>query len=106
VRDGKGTVNLQPSKSNWALPLDHPPFVAYPVTCGITFTYGGLRVDEKARVLDTENKIILGLFATGEITGGFFYFNYPAGAGLMRGAVFGRIAGEESARLAGYGRRT
>ena len=106
VRDGKGTADLQPSKSNWALPLEHPPFVAYPVTCGITFTYGGLRVDEKARVLDTENRIISGLFATGEITGGFFYFNYPAGAGLMRGAVFGRIAGEESARLAGYGRRT
>jgi len=101
VRDGKVTQGLQPPKSNWAVPLEHPPFVAYAVTCGITFTYGGLRVDEQARVLDTENHVIPGLHATGEITGGFFYFNYPAGAGLMRGAVFGRIAGRESTRLAG-----
>ncbi len=106
VRDGKSTTGLQPPKSNWALPLESPPFVAYPVTCGITFTYGGLRVDEQARVLDMENNPISGLYATGEITGGFFYFNYPAGAGLMRGAVFGRIAGEGGARLAGYGPRT
>jgi len=98
VRDGFGTRGLQPAKSNWATPLERPPFVAYPVTCGITFTYGGIRVDEQARVLDTENAIIPGLLATGEITGGFFYFNYPAGAGLMRGAVFGRIAGQHAAR--------
>ncbi|MDR7468748.1 MAG: FAD-dependent tricarballylate dehydrogenase TcuA, partial [Armatimonadota bacterium] len=106
ARDGRSTTGLRPPKSNWALPLESPPFVAYPVTCGITFTYGGLRVDEQARVLDTENKLILGLYATGEITGGFFYFNYPAGAGLMRGAVFGRMAGEESARLAVSRRHT
>ncbi len=98
VRDGCGTRGLDPSKTNWAAPLERPPFLAYPVTCGITFTYGGVRVDEQARVLDTENSIIPGLLATGEITGGFFYFNYPAGAGLMRGAVFGRIAGLEAAR--------
>jgi len=103
VRDGRATAGLQPPKSNWAVPLERPPFVAYPVTCGITFTYGGLRVDEQARVLDTENHVIPGLFATGEITGGFFYFNYPAGAGLMRGAVFGRIAGGGAARLAASG---
>lgn len=106
ARDGRSTTGLRPPKSNWALPLESPPFVAYPVTCGITFTYGGLRVDEQARVLDTENKLILGLYATGEITGGFFCFNYPAGAGLMRGAVFGRMAGEESARLAVSRRHT
>ena len=104
VRDGKTTQGLVPPKSHWAVPLERPPFVAYPVTCGITFTYGGLRVDEQARVLDTENHVIPGLHATGEITGGFFYFNYPAGAGLTRGAVFGRIAGRESARPAGAGR--
>jgi tricarballylate dehydrogenase len=100
VRDGFGTRDVAPPKSNWAATLERPPYVAYPVTCGITFTYGGVRVDEQARVLDTENSIIPGLLATGEITGGFFYFNYPAGAGLMRGAVFGRIAGLESARHA------
>ncbi|MGH2374091.1 MAG: FAD-dependent tricarballylate dehydrogenase TcuA [bacterium] len=99
VRDGRGTQGLDPPKSHWAVPLLRPPYVAYPVTCGITFTYGGIRVDERARVLDTKGRVIRGLYATGEITGGFFYFNYPAGAGLMRGAVFGRIAGEEAARL-------
>jgi tricarballylate dehydrogenase len=87
----------QPPKSNWALRLDRPPFVAYPVACGITFTYGGLKVDSEARVLDTEGRAMPGLFAAGEIIGDFFYFNYGAGTGLMRGAVFGRIAGEHAA---------
>lgn len=96
--DGLATdESLTPPKSNWAVPLDRPPFVAYPVTCGITFTYGGLRIDERARVLDTEGLPMPGLYATGEITGGFFFHNYPAGSGLMRGAVFGRIAGESAA---------
>jgi tricarballylate dehydrogenase len=87
----------QPPKSNWALPLDRPPFVAYAVACGITFTYGGLKVDTDARVLDTEGRPMPGLFATGEIIGDFFYFTSGAGTGLMRGAVFGRIAGEKAA---------
>lgn len=87
----------QPAKSNWAQPLDSPPFVAYPVTCGITFTYGGLRIDADGRVQDVAGRGITGLYATGEITGGFFYHNYPAGAGLLRGAVFGRIAGASAA---------
>ena len=96
--DGLATdESLNPPKSNWAIALDHPPFVAYPVTCGITFTYGGLKIDEQARVLDTEGLPMPGLYATGEITGGFFFHNYPAGSGLMRGAVFGRIAGESAA---------
>ena len=92
IEDGVGTTGVEPPKSNWALPLDAPPFVAYPVTAGITFTYGGLRIDLDARVLDNEGRPMPGLFATGEITGGFFYDNYPGGAGLMRGAVFGRRA--------------
>jgi tricarballylate dehydrogenase len=87
----------QPAKSNWAQRLDQPPYVAYAVACGITFTYGGLKVDTSARVLDTEGRPMPGLFATGEIIGEFFYFNYGAGTGLMRGAVFGRIAGEGAA---------
>jgi len=96
--DGLATDDsLHPPKSNWALPLDQPPFVAYAVTCGITFTYGGLKIDEQARVLDTEGVPMPGLYATGEITGGFFFHNYPAGSGLMRGAVFGRIAGVSAA---------
>jgi tricarballylate dehydrogenase len=87
-------------KSNWAQPIDRPPFVAYRVTCGITFTYGGVRIDESARVLNREGKPLAGLYATGEITGGFFFHNYPGGAGLMRGSVFGQIAGEMAALFA------
>lgn len=100
-RDGLSTRDLHPPKSNWALPLDAPPYHAYSATCGITFTYGGLEIDTDARVLDTEGHPIPGLYATGEITGGFFHYNYPGGAGLMRGAVFGRLAGKNAARTAG-----
>ena len=97
VRDGNGTVGLTPPKSNWALPLNSPPFSVYPVACGITFTFGGLKIDTGARVLDTSGTPMPGLYATGEITGEFFYHNYPGGSGLMRGAVFGRIAGKNAA---------
>jgi tricarballylate dehydrogenase len=97
VLDGKSTTGLDPAKSNWAVPIDSPPYVAYGVTCGFTFTYGGLRIDTEARVLDDGGQPIPGLFATGELTGGFFYHNYPGGSGLMRGAVFGRIAGKNAA---------
>jgi tricarballylate dehydrogenase len=90
----------QPVKSNWAQKIDTAPYVAYTVTCGITFTYGGLKVDDTGRVLDTANRIMPGVHATGELTGGFFFHNYPAGAGLVRGAVFGRLAGEGAAREA------
>jgi tricarballylate dehydrogenase len=90
----------QPPKSNWARRVERPPFVAYAVTCGITFTYGGLKVSTEAEVLDTEGRPMPGLFATGEIAGDFFFHNYAAGSGLMRGAVFGRIAGANAARLA------
>lgn len=101
ILDGKGTVGVDPPKSNWALRLENPPYVAYVVACGITFTYGGLAIDARARVIDANDSVIPGVFATGEITGGFFAHNYPAGAGLMRGAVFGRIAGREAASLIG-----
>jgi tricarballylate dehydrogenase len=96
-RDGKCTGGISPVKSNWAQRLDTPPFYAYPVTCGITFTFGGIKITEKAEVVDTEGNIIKGLFAAGEITGGSFYHNYPGGSGLMKGAVFGRIAGLSAA---------
>jgi tricarballylate dehydrogenase len=87
----------QPVKSNWAQRIDEGPFTAYPVTCGITFTYGGIQVDETARVKDVADRVMPGLHATGELTGGFFFHNYPAGAGLVRGAVFGRLAGAGAA---------
>ncbi|PYH88059.1 FAD/NAD(P)-binding domain-containing protein [Aspergillus ellipticus CBS 707.79] len=99
--DGVSTgTALAIPKSNWALPLDQGPFVAYGVTCGITFTYGGLRTDAAARVLNGEGLTMPGLWAVGEIAGGFFAFNYPGGSGLTKGAVFGRLAGQAAAERA------
>ncbi|MBI4611184.1 MAG: FAD-dependent tricarballylate dehydrogenase TcuA [Candidatus Rokubacteria bacterium] len=97
ILDGKCTKGITPPKSNWALPLDSPPFVGYAVTCGITFTFGGLRINTRAEALDTEDRPIPGLYAAGELVGGLFYHNYPGGAGLMAGAVFGMLAGEKAA---------
>lgn len=100
VKDGKRTVGIVPPKSNWALPIDTPPYQAFPVTCGITFTYGGLRIDGSARVLHRSGRPIPGLFAAGELVGGLFYHNYPGGSGLAAGAVFGRRAGRSAAEYA------
>jgi len=94
--DGKGTIGLTPPKSNWAQKFDSPPYIGYAVTCGITFTFGGLKIDTRCRVQDTSDVPIPGLYAAGELTGGLFYNNYPGGAGLMAGAVFGKIAGREA----------
>lgn len=93
VKDGRGTEGLKINKSNWANPLDTPPYVAYQITCGITFTFGGLKVDKHAQVIDDDGHVIQGLYAAGELVGGLFYFNYPGGTGLTSGAVFGKIAG-------------
>ncbi|MBM3582733.1 MAG: FAD-binding protein, partial [Alphaproteobacteria bacterium] len=100
VKDGRSTAGLRIPKSNWANTIDQPPFEAYAVTCGITFTFGGVRIDGEARVKDEAMNPISGLFAAGEIVGGLFYFNYPGGTGLMSGAVFGRIAGRSAAAFA------
>jgi tricarballylate dehydrogenase len=100
VLDGKGTAGIEPAKSNWAQPIDLPPFLGYAVACGITFTFGGLKVDSAARVADVDGRAMPGLYAAGEIVGGLFYDNYPGGAGLMAGAVFGRIAGAGAAQHA------
>ena len=100
AKDGRGTEGLAVAKSNWANTIDEPPFAAYAVTCGITFTFGGLRIDTGGQVQDTESVPIPGLYAAGELVGGIFYFNYPGGAGLMSGAVFGRIAGTSAGRAA------
>jgi tricarballylate dehydrogenase len=95
--DGRCTKGLKPNKTNWAQRIDTPPYHAYAVVCGLTMTYGGLKTNEKAQVIDTSDHPIKGLYAVGEITGGFFYHNYPSGTGLVRGAVMGRIAGAEAA---------
>jgi len=97
VRDGLTTRGLALPKSNWAQRLDTPPFTAWPVTGGITFTFGGVRVDDRAQVQGTSWTSIPGLYACGEMVGGLFHGNYPGGTGLMSGAVFGRIAGASAA---------
>ncbi|MYE06990.1 MAG: FAD-binding dehydrogenase [Chloroflexi bacterium] len=96
--DGVGTRGIAPPKSNWALPFDSPPYLGYAVTCGITFTFGGLKIDPRSgQVLDTEDRPMTGLYAAGELVGGLFYNNYAGGSGLMAGSVFGRIAGRSAA---------
>ena len=93
VKDGRCTQGLAVDKSNWANTIEDGPFEAYQVGCGITFTFGGLRVDSQTRVLDADQAPITGLYAAGEMMGGLFYFNYPGGSGLINGAVFGKLAG-------------
>jgi tricarballylate dehydrogenase len=97
VKDGRATHGLGVPKSNWANTLDTPPYQAFAVTCGITYTFGGLRIDVDGRVLDTDFAPIPGLYAAGELVGGIFYFNYPGGSGLTNGAVWGRISGAHAA---------
>src|SRR5579875_2700193 len=99
--DGKRTRGLRPEKSNWAVPIETPPFRAYAVTGGITFTFGGVRISERAEIVDGIDRPIPGLYGSGELTGGFFFINYPLGCGLTRGAVFGRLAGENAALYLG-----
>jgi tricarballylate dehydrogenase len=99
VKDGRATQGLAVNKSNWANRIDQPPFEAYQIGCGITFTFGGLRIDAgSGQVLDTDLAPLPGLYAAGELVGGVFYFNYPGGTGLMSGSVFGRLAGKSAAR--------
>ena len=101
VLDGNRATGISPPKSNWAVPLEEPPFVGYPVTGGITFAFGGLGQTTEAEVLDTSDRAIPGLYAAGNSTGGLFYDNYPGGTGLTNAAVYGRIAGENAAAYVG-----
>jgi tricarballylate dehydrogenase len=99
VKDGRAAAGIEPPKSNWAQALDTPPYHGFAVTCGVTFTFGGLHIDEHARVLDAATGApIPGLYAAGELVGGLFHGNYPGGTGLTAGAVFGRRAGAHAAR--------
>ena len=98
AKDGRGTRGLALPKTNWANTISVPPFEAYQVGCGLTFTFGGLRIDPaSAQVLDTDLEPIPGLYAAGELVGGLFWFNYPGGSGLTSGAVFGKLAGSSAA---------
>jgi tricarballylate dehydrogenase len=100
VLDGRRTAGLAIEKTNWANPLDTPPFHAYHVTTGVTFTFGGLKISRAAEVEDLYGRVIPGLYAAGEIVGGLFYHNYASGTGLMSGATFGRLAGMNAAQFA------
>lgn len=99
VLDGR-SARVDPPKSNWAMPIEHPPFYAFPVTCGITFTFGGLRADVDGRVLRPDGTALPGLHVCGEALGGLFSGNYPGGSGLAAGTVFGRRAGRAASRHA------
>jgi tricarballylate dehydrogenase len=95
VLDGNATdAALDPPKSNWAVPLDEPPYYAYPVTGGITFAFGGVEVTPSAEVVDDRGRVVPGFYAAGNCTGGLFYDNYPGGTGLTNAAVFGKTAAE------------
>ena len=100
VLDGRGTPGLAIPKTNWANTIDEAPFEAYQTTCGVTFTFGGIRINTKGQAMDTEELEVPGLYAAGENVGGLFWFNYPGGTGLMAGAVFGKIAGESAGKAA------
>ncbi len=98
VLDGNSTSGLALEKSNWAQPLDEPPYTAYPVTGGMTFAFGGLAITPDAKVLDTTDSPIPGLYGAGNVTGGLFYNNYPGGTGLTNAAVFGKVAAESAVK--------
>ncbi|MFJ8235157.1 FAD-dependent tricarballylate dehydrogenase TcuA [Ureibacillus sp. NPDC094379] len=100
IKDGRQTIGLNVPKTNWSNTIDTAPYEAYAVTCGITFTFGGLKINERAEVQNIQYDKINGLYAAGEVVGGLFYSNYPGGAGLMAGSVFGKIAGENAAKHA------
>jgi tricarballylate dehydrogenase len=97
--DGLATQGLAPPKSNWARPLTEAPFVAYPIMASNVFTFGGLKTNARAEVVDRDGRPIRGLYAAGELTG-LYYSNYAGSTSVLRGATFGRIAGGAAATLA------
>ena len=95
--DGLATSGVNPKKSNWARPIVTPPFRAWPIICSNCFTFGGIKIDDHARVVNTEGDIIPGLYAAGEVAG-LYYRVYTGATSVMRGAVTGRMAGVDAAR--------
>jgi len=97
--DGMATTGLTPNKTNWSAPISTPPFYGYPLRPGITFTYMGVAVNERAQILMDDGRPFANMFAAGEImAGNILGQGYLAGIGMTIGGVFGRIAGEEAAR--------
>ncbi|OAG02174.1 succinate dehydrogenase/fumarate reductase flavo protein subunit [Paraphaeosphaeria sporulosa] len=98
--DGKATTGLSPNKTNWANPINNSPYYGYPVTSHLTFTYGGVKTNNEAQVLSTNDVPIPGLWAAGELTG-IFYNEYPPGTSVLRSLTFGRLAGTKIAEQLG-----
>ena len=94
--DGLATKGLVPPKSNWAMPLEQAPYHAYPIISSNVFTFGGLKIDASARVLHGDGDPMPGLYAAGEIVG-LYYGNYTGATSVLKGMVFGRIAGRAAA---------
>ncbi|KAJ9417964.1 hypothetical protein QL093DRAFT_2376184 [Fusarium oxysporum] len=105
-KPNSSTKKLALAKSNWALPLDKGPYVAVKVTCGVTFTFGGVKVDPQTAQLmhGPTGSPVPNIYVAGEMVGGLFYSNYPGGSGLTSGAVFGAKAGKEAAKSVAGGR--
>jgi tricarballylate dehydrogenase len=93
--DGLRTVGLSPAKSNYAVPVDTPPFHVYPIISSNTFTFGGLKVNANSQVVNNDGDPLPGLYAAGE-TAGMYYGDYPGATSVLRGAVFGKRAGEHA----------
>jgi tricarballylate dehydrogenase len=101
ILDDCRTEGLTPAKTHWARKIDAPPYLAYPVRPGITFTYLGTRVNKQSRMLMKDGKPSANMFAAGEImAGNVLGKGYAAGIGMTIGSVFGRVAGREAARNA------
>jgi tricarballylate dehydrogenase len=96
--DGLSTRGVDPVKSNWARPIDQGPYMAYPIMAGICFTYGGIKTNRNAEVIDADGRPVPGLYAAGEATD-LYYQVYTGATSVLRGAVFGKIAGENAAAL-------
>jgi tricarballylate dehydrogenase len=88
--------DIVPPKSNWAVPIDTPPFIAYPMEARITYAYIGLKTDTNARVLDTSGNWIKGLWAVGELMGGLYRRGHLGGTSVFRGIFYGYIAGRDA----------
>ena len=97
--DGLATKGLHPRKSNWARPIDSPPYKAYPIISSIVFTFGGLKTDAIGRVVNKQGDAIPGLYAVGE-TQGLYYGAYTGATSVLKGLVFGRLAGYDAAQRA------
>ena len=96
MKNCRRTKGLTVNKNNSANTMDTLPYRSWAVTTSITFTFGGVKVNNRGQVVTNAQEPIPGLYAAGEMVGGLFYHNYPGGSGLSAGRVFGRLAGNSA----------